>query len=510
MNMKIKFQFGNIKVHYEDKFENNIIKTNPFLSAFLKPNSDVFNKISKNPLTDSLNNYYEIYNNYLKSLSLPKPSSNNIAYELGNLPANGHDIYNYVARYGIANFHLQAIMKLNGQLDFDKLLKAVRLSVDAEPVFGCRFIENDPPYWKRLNNIDSVEFCTFEETDDSEKSVQQFLETPLDMDKDPMVRVKLIRSDANDIVCVKLNHACCDGTGTKEYIQLLADIYSQLYNEDSDFAPKQGTRSRKDQDRLFAELDISNPDALWIPGSDMTRATWTFPWKQIQTDIPRIVVCRLPEGQLENLTNYVKVRGGTINDLILTAYYRAMRIMGRSNNSDPMEISVTIDLRRYLPDHKTEQIRNFSGSEPTSVSMKANESFNETLYKVIATMKKIKQGRPGLQSAIGLERIEKLPWNETLSYYKMLSLWPTFCCDKCAPVLSNLGIISESSIKFGDNEVIDAYIVPPVVRSPGFLLIASTYNGVLSLSAGYYEASIPREDIEKLLNKIKDELMKCE
>jgi NRPS condensation-like uncharacterized protein len=62
-------------------------------------------------------------------------------------------------------------------------------------------------------------------------------------------------------------------------------------------------------------------------------------------------------------------------------------------------------------------------------------------------------------------------------------------------------------IKFGSSTVIDAYIVPPVVRPPGVLLMANTYNSVLTLAIGYYQYTVERENIEKLLNKIKDELI---
>lgn len=503
--MKIKFEFGDTKIYYEDKLEDTI-NNNLLLSAFSKPNLDLINKIYRSYLIG----YKDIYKTFNEYSDVQKLSSNNPGNKPGNLPANGHDIYNYVARYGIANFHLQAVMKLKGRLNFDILSRAVRLSVDAEPVLGCRFIEHDPPYWKSLSNIDTIEFCTLEETTNLEEAVQRFLESTLDMDNDPMVKVKLIRSGPYDTLCIKINHACCDGTGTKEYIQLLADIYTRLYNGDSSFAPKSGTRSRKDQDRLFKELGIKNPEASWIPGSELTKATWSFPWKQVQTNIPRIVVCRLPHGQIDKVTAYVKTRGATINDLILTAYYRAMLMMGKPIYSEPMEIMVTIDLRRYLPDQKTEEIRNLSGSEPTGILIKENESFSETFYKVVTIMKDIKKRRPGLQSAIGLERLEKLPWSETLEYYKLISQWPVYCYDKCAPVLSNLGFVSKDLIKFGDNVVTDAFIIPPVVRLPGLLLMTSTYNGILTLSAGYYEGSIPREDIEKLLNKIKDEIIKVE
>ena len=52
----------------------------------------------------------------------------------------------------------------------------------------------------------------------------------------------------------------------------------------------------------------------------------------------------------------------------------------------------------------------------------------------------------------------------------MASQCPSYCGDKCVPVLSNLGFIIKIFIKFGENVVTDAYIVPPVVRAPGFCL----------------------------------------
>lgn len=71
-----------------------------------------------------------------------------------------------------------------------------------------------------------------------------------------------------------------------------------------------------------------------------------------------------------------------------------------------------------------------------------------------------------------------------------------------------MGIISKSLLRFGDNVVTDAYIIPPVVRAPGFLLVASSYNGILTLSAGYYKGAVSRRKIEKLLKRIRDELVK--
>lgn len=501
------FKSGNdeSQVPYEE-----MLKYGNLLKEMFKFNVDLFGKLYQNT-----SNYYK-YNTMMfgKSLENYNQYYRSKKDKEGTFPANGHDIYNHVARYGMSNSQIQAIMRLDERLDLDKLKRAVRLSVDAEPILKCRFVEDASPYWKPLENIGVIDFCCMEETDHADQAIENFIKTPLDMNNDPMVKVKLIRSKQYDVLALKIDHACADGAGAQEYIKLLADMYSKISRENGTFTPEPRIAGRKDQDLLFAELGITNPDALFIPGSDISIPMWSFPWEKGGSNTVCMSICRLPGEQLDTMIKYAKSKGVTLNDLILTAYYRAMLVMGQPVYGFPLEIPTTVDLRRYLPGHKTQAIRNFSGSEKTKLSMSINESFPKTLQRVADMMKEIKKGYPGLQSAIGLERIEKLDFRDTLGYYqatqearKITSFCPLYHGDKCVPTLSNIGYLSRSLIKFGSSTVIDAYIVPPVVRPPGVLLMANTYNSVLTLAIGYYQYTVERENIEKLLNKIKDELI---
>lgn len=510
--MNIKIKFGDIKITYENILEKDGMG-NLYKTMFSKSNLDLINKVYGKTPSLMTGYYKELNKAFEKYANINRASSVNMTGNPDILPANGHDIYNYVARYGLANHQLQAIMKLDGRLDFEKLSKAVRLSVDEEPVFGCRFVESDPPYWKRLNNLDEVRFCSFEKTDNQDAAVQRFLESTLDMDKDPMVKVKLIRSNHCDILCIKVNHACCDGTGTKEYIRLLSDIYSAIVQNNGVFVPQPKKRGRTDQDRLLSGFGIKDLDSAWIPGSDISTPTWSFPWKPASSSNTCIEVCRLCDGQFDRMTGYAREKKATINDLILTAYYRALLAMGTPEYGMPMEIPITVDLRRYLPDNRTEAIRNFSGSLSTRLPMLKDETFCDTLSRLVSVMNEIKSGTPGLQSAIGLERIEKISFYETLAYYQVTTQFIKnssqcipYSGDKCIPTLSNLGFISRDLLNFGECVVTDAYIVPPVVRAPGILLMVGTYNGALTLAAGSYEGTVDREAVRSLLEKINDEL----
>lgn len=527
---EIKYPFGNILEFYKG--------ISVLDATFCKYNLDIFNKFCED-ISQNMMNYYENYSkaiekfadtnkSSLDSINISpakahkvcnadtnKSSGGNNQNSIDILPASGHDICNYLTRYNMANFQIQAIIKLDGRLDFDKLKRAVRLSVDAEPVFGCRFVEDDPPYWKRLDNLDEITFCSLEETDNSDEAVMRFLQSSLNMDNDPKVKIKLIRSEQYDILGVKVNQACCDGTGAKEYIQLLSNIYSCIDQEDGTFIPEPKIGGRKDQDRLFKELGITCPELRWNPLLDIPKTMWTFPWIQRGGDSIRFAVCRLPQGSLESIYQYGKSREATVNDLILTAFYRTMFRISKPVYSVPMDISSTVDLRRYLPDHKTEAIRNLSGGFITSIARIMNESFEGTLSRVVNATKKIKDRRTGVNNAMVEEYVEKTSFTYFHDYFERMSQtseisakFPTYIGNVCFPGLSNLGYISKSLIRFGKNVVTDAYIIPPVIRAPGFLLLASSYNGILTMSIGYYKASISQRDMEGLLNIIKNELMR--
>lgn len=516
MEIKAEFEDNKTKFDYDDSFAKFNSAHNRFISMTSKYYLDLFSKFYEKMIPNMVNYYLETAKIYEKYMNMSGAKIGKIPDSLDVLPANGHDIYNYVARYGIGNYQIQAIMRLDSILNFDILSKAVRLSIDEELVFGCRFIEGNPPYWKRLDNIDQVDFCTIEKVDNVNEAVQKFLDSPMSMDADPMVKIKLLRSDQYDTLAVKINHACCDATGTKEYIKLLSKIYSCLDGKDGIYTPIPKNRSRKDQDRLFAELGIEDPDSIWAPGSDISVPTWDFPWKKgVYSTTNCNLVCRFEPGQLDQMKSYGKSRGNTVNNLILSALYRTMLKMGKPVYDQPMQIPITVDLRRYLPDHKTEAIRNFSGAINTSLTMSKNDTFDDTLSKVGYFMNGVKKGTPGLQSAIGLERLEKISFEDTLSYYqvtsktdKKLPYCPAYWGDKCIPTLTNMGVISDTLINFGNATVIDAYLIAPIVSVPGLLVVASTYNGRLTLAIGFYKNTVLCEDIERLLSNIKYELLK--
>ena len=44
------------------------------------------------------------------------------------------------------------IVAFEARLDESRLKRCVRLAMDAEPVFGCRYVPGRPPHWKRRDD----------------------------------------------------------------------------------------------------------------------------------------------------------------------------------------------------------------------------------------------------------------------------------------------------------------------------------------------------------------------
>ncbi len=111
------------------------------------------------------------------------------------MPATWQDCLNYSVRYvRFTNSTIQAVIHFRDKLDAVRLARAVKLSVDAEPVLSCKFIEReDRPFWQRLTGQDSISWCGLEEVPDREKAVKGFLLEELDMYNDPQVLARVFR-----------------------------------------------------------------------------------------------------------------------------------------------------------------------------------------------------------------------------------------------------------------------------------------------------------------------------
>ncbi|AKB37930.1 hypothetical protein MSSAC_3340 [Methanosarcina siciliae C2J] len=220
-------------------------------------------------------------------------------------------------------------------------------------------------------------------------------------------------------------------------------------------------------------------------------------------------VTRIPSGNFRNISAYARAHGATINDIILTAYFRALFDMIEPELYAPMEIQFTVDLRRYLPEEENISISNLSGIESLRLPRIKCEPFTSTLERVVLAMKKIKINFPGIQSALACELMSGMNFREVLKTVQ--EEWQTsLVSGKSTPMLTNLGVISPPPLFFGETAAEDVYMVTPAFHAPAFMLGASTYNEVLTLTAGYYEPATKKEDVDHFLDMVVGGLSSCD
>lgn len=421
--------------------------------------------------------------------------------------ATGQDCFNYVAKYGTSNIQIQAVIALKEPVDEVRLKEAIRLSIDMEPVLGCRFVENEKKaYWERFENIEEIPWFTYEEREDQDKALDSFLKAPMGLGGQQQVEVKLIKSGAGttvqkNIIGIKVNHACADAGGVKQYLYLLSELYTKLY-ENPEYKPTLEA-GRRDQKYYFDTLGINEPMSLFDPKKTGSHPTWAFPYHGLELTKMHIALNRFKGERFKAIKAFAKEKGVTINTLLLTAFYRSMFEILKPEIGEKMEVYVTTDLRKFIPEGKKQDICNLSSMMTPRIERIDGEPFEKTLRRVDENMTALKKEDGGLPAAITMEAIGVIDYSHCLQVLQG-GRQQAVESKKSSPLLSNVGVIAP--LKFGEGYAEEAYIITPSLFAPGFMLGVSSYNDVLTLVASFYEPSTSKEDVEKLFSIIKEEL----
>lgn len=424
-------------------------------------------------------------------------------------PVTPQDRLNYLLGVYSAVQQIGIVMKLSSQLDTDLFMQAMQLTKKKYPILNCSFVEDEIPYWEKFTGrieetILNVKFCSI---DEEATMLKAFLAEPMDWIKGPMVQAALFRSE-HDVLCIKISHLCADAAGLKEYAHLLASLYTRLYQK----APYdrienellRGEAGFRDQGPLFEAAGITDISTfpLQEPG---TASLWSIP-STLDNHTPAVTTRTLDREQMIGLISITKANGTTVNDGLLAAYFRsiAKQAIYMEPRTIDKAIGITVDLRRYLPNRTTGTLCNLSAMEMPAIEMDENDSFEATLIKVKQAMDTIKDNKPGLSSAVGMERMASMPLSSAKAMFgSQVELAKQ--AQMALPLLTNLGIISKSSIHFGEAEVVESYMTAPMMYSPFFSVGASSYQNTLTLSVGYHTPAISEEAVSRLLDDMINE-----
>ncbi|MDA8336816.1 MAG: condensation domain-containing protein [Peptococcaceae bacterium] len=424
------------------------------------------------------------------------------------LPANTQDRLINAARHRFSDWRHHAVLELRGRLNENRLSRAVRLSLDAEPILGSRFMaDRYRPFWQQYSDPDGIEWFALEKAIDKAKAINEFLAVPLAGKHDQQAKIKLIRARDNDVLCIKMSHACCDGGGLRAYQHILSEIYTCL-DKGGNYSLAFPTAARRDQNSILGKLGPGNLLKACMQGPALRQPTWAFPSRACEPERALLSVRRLPGRYVQALADFAEKNGASTNDLILAAYYRALFKMIDPPYGKPQEILITLDLRRHFGADRVDAVNNLSSAVATRIAREPAESFAETLAKVSRGMTAAKSNLPGIAVAVLFGLLSLLSYEQNVAMVQRLKSFMDQT-GRFSPILSNIGNISKSTIRFGPTPVEDAYHVSPALYAPGFMLGACTYNNRLTFTVSYYEPGTPRDKVEEFLDALLVELDSC-
>ena len=431
--------------------------------------------------------------------------------EIPIYPVVPQDRMNYLMGLFSAVQQIGTTLHFSKQLDTNLLKQALQLTAANNPILNSRFVEAETPYWEKCTDHSGEFLLSVQNCEDHEKEavIEAYLAQPIDWINGPMLEVRLFRS-VHDSLCFKISHLCMDGAGVKEFTQLLATLYTRLYERESYHSIHQemmdGEQGFRDQAPLFAAAGITDNSSAHHQHVEAA-SLWSFPSSSQDNLTPVIAMRSLGQHYTEKLINRAKAVGATINDGLLAAYFRsiAKQAVYMEPRTKRKAVGITIDLRRYLPSRTTGALCNLSGMEMPEIDMNEGELFETTLEKVKRAMDTIKENKPGISSAVGMERMAAMPLSTARA--GMAKQHEIARQMKMAlPLMTNFGVISEHDIQFGDCNAVKGFMTSPMMYAPFFCMGASSYRNILTLCVGYHTPAVSEQEVSRLLDDMMMEL----
>jgi len=191
--------------------------------------------------------------------------------------------------------------------------------------------------------------------------------------------------------------------------------------------------------------------------------------------------------------------GATVNDVILTAYYRTLwRLLGAAPGAQTPLMN-SCELRKHLPAGTKTALSNISSAWYVSVSPAEAEGFDRTLARVAEATGEWKRKGAGKGSAIGIPIVTRLTRKKDMDYIRKMLFGAEKDVGQQIGGLTNIGIMDDARLDFGHSaRVTDAWLFGPVSHMV-VILATTTYRDRLHLGIGAEFAALSEELVRAIV-----------
>lgn len=399
--------------------------------------------------------------------------------------------------YKFNDHNLHCIIHFNGNLNKIALKKALAMTLNVVPILSSKYIEDvKEPYWEKVDSSDFRNILTFV---NNKNEFNSFMTSRTNEATGPQVKACLLSSN-KDSLCVLMNHMICDAAGFKEYLYLLCSLYSNLMKN-----PAYTTNHLFNGDRSINVINnkFSFKDkfkTLMFEGKESNGfINLNFPMSSSCEIKPFILTYEIPKDRFLSIKKYCKNNKVTINDITLTAFYRALyKIL----NKNRLSISLTVDMRKYLKDKNINALTNLSATVISNLTIEADDTFDDTARKVSNNMNLKKKNFIGLNAFVKISLLFKL-----FSYRHTKKLLKNGFKNPLIG-MTNIGILDSKKLYFEGTQISNAFMFGSMKYKPYFQLALTSYNNIMTFTINLYGNSKDKESIENFFTLLDKELPK--
>ena len=397
---------------------------------------------------------------------------------------------------GFSDHQVHCVIAFKGKADAEVMEKAANLLLRAIPILSRTYIDlGKNSCWEdtaapALGDLFAV-------TSNSE-DFERFTNSKTDEKTGPQIKFCLFQGET-DRLSVVINHMVADGGGFKQCMYLFSDIYSGLitnpeYMPECVYDGDRGFRAIVHEQNILRRLGL-----LLINFKDNNqKSVCEFAMDDAGSASPFIVSREVPEELFRSLKSVCRKNGATVNDIVLTAYFRALSEMLDIKGKE-LSIPIMIDMRRYLKDKSFKALTNLASTTIIKAAVLPDESFNTSLKKISSIMNMKKSGKLGMNTFLKLDAGFGIPF---VNAYRIMGR--TLRHPKTA--MTNIGIIDSSKLAFAGLPIDNAVMYASIKYRPHLQLSVTSYNDKMTLGIGLYGSELDRNRIETLLDYLTAEL----
>jgi NRPS condensation-like uncharacterized protein len=411
----------------------------------------------------------------------------------------------------ICDLYLNVIIDLPKKINLQRLIQAMSLIAVQEPRISARYIrEGYRSYWKFEKNPD-WDIEEIFSSDEITEYAPELITNPPHPEGNFPISIRLIHFHGRDRLHVRINHILTDGGGTKEFIYMLASAYRKIQ-----FKPEINSNTSLWTNRQLLGLGKylkTYPIGLLVAGLILDKKSlllpadyFAVPMKICKKSEGRIILLHLNSDRVFRLKNSAGIKNATINDILLTAFSRALSncFAAPTNIGKQFGVIVTADMRGYIDWERS--LCTLSNTRILKLGTLPLRGRSDLLDDVIRLTTQWKKNLAGLGNFLFNMIFLKCNSGRSIRFLVNKLIKRDQQAKVCRIVFTNLGLLDPKKIDFGDGPCSNAFILPAIGTPPYLIAGASGCADKICFSIGYKSGSLPTDSINKLIDELDREL----